>query len=305
MDRGVDTDPMVPARWLIRGGVASVAVTATVLIVLSATGGVSSPVMDVAEGLAAYIAALFCLLRARRDRNLGWGLVGFACLAWAIGETVWCWFEFGRHDAWPFPSIADVPFAASSLLLAVGMSVLAASYARWVGRIRLITDGVMVAMAVVLVLRTWGLNGLDGMSDVGGWGRALVLAYPGADVVCLAVVLLALFTDVRRRELWVLAGGSFLLIAADSLFAYETMSDRLQDEPVSGALWLAGFLCMGWAAWVTSEDRRSPDALDTVVLNAGANARLPRLVLVHGSVAAAALMVLWKPLRSGPSIWAS
>ena len=275
-----------------------IAIAALGLVVLSCTGVLSSQVMDVAEGGAAYIAAISCLLRARRDRNLGWALISLACLAWGIGESVWCWFEFFGHDSWPFPSIADVPFATASLLLAVGMSVLAASYARWVGRIRLITDGLMVAMAVVLVLRTWALSGLDGMSEVGGWGRALVLAYPGADVVCLAVVMLALFTDVRRRELWVLALGSSLLIVADSLFAYETMSDRLQDEPFSGSLWLLGFLCMGWAAWVASRRQRPSDATASSALSVGTAARLPRLVLVHGSVGGAALMVLWRTLET-------
>src|SRR5260221_8541133 len=109
---------------------------------------------DAGLALAAGLAAVACAGRAvalvRRHRRscyrfYSWTLAGLSCLAAAIGNGLWAWYELVRGSAPPDPSAADWSFIFFGPL---ALAALMAAHGERIGlaaRIRLLLDTVLAA----------------------------------------------------------------------------------------------------------------------------------------------------------------
>jgi diguanylate cyclase len=199
-----------------------------------------------AAGSAAAAAASAAAGSAGRLR-WSWICTSGGCLAWALGEAVWCYYELLAGHETPFPSLADIGFLLFPVGVVLGLWLFPT---RPTGRARLALDACITAAALLTVSWATTLHAVAASaSDGSRLAFAVSLAYPLGDVVVIAMVVL---TVVQRsaysRTLLLLGVGLVAMAVADSGFAYLVATDRYQTGDPIDAGWIAAFLLIMIAA---------------------------------------------------------
>ncbi|MBJ8344164.1 bifunctional diguanylate cyclase/phosphodiesterase [Antrihabitans sp. YC2-6] len=221
-------------------------------------------VSNVGQVCAAYTAGIAAFVRyrlsVRRDLRRFWLLLSMATLAWGSGQASWSYAEIFRHDALPFPSVADIGFLALPPLAVLALLSLPVAAATTAGRFRSVLDGLLVAASTLLlgwvaVLRTVFDAGADSV-----FAEAVALAYPIGDVVVITVVL---YTSMSERRLaanfrapYILVGlGLIAITVADSGFAYLYAVGGYATGEFLDVGWFAGFIAilLGTLPWRGSD----------------------------------------------------
>ena len=253
--------------------------------------GTSVAVDDVGEAVAAAIAAVACALAARRlpHARVGWALMAASCLAWAGGQTVWCYYELGRGVEVPFPSLADVGFLAAAPLTMAGLWLLPGLRGSHVWRLRGVLDGTLIAGSMFFV--SWVIV-LDPVFE-GHQGsvpaQVLSLAYPVTDVIVASLVLLVAHRagTANRCCLGLVMGGLLAFAVADSSFAYLTATNSFGIGNTLDLGWFAGYLLIALGA-VRAGMRPAPAEFETT-----AGTGMWSMVSPYFSLGAAGAAFVW------------
>jgi PAS domain S-box-containing protein len=225
---------------------------------------VTIAVDDIGEAVAAFIAAVCCVVAALRStrQSRGWWLLAASAAVWGAGEVVWSVYEVGLGVQVPFPSAADVGFLGSIPLAAAGVLTFFSTPRGTSVRVRLWLDGSIVFLALFFVSWAMGLNIV--YRDPGGGGlvaNSIALAYPVGDIVVGTILILAIrrAADELHGRLLLLLGGLAANALADSVFADLTANGTYGAiGSVLDAGWVAGFLMIGLAAiWPVSMASRT------------------------------------------------
>jgi diguanylate cyclase (GGDEF)-like protein/PAS domain S-box-containing protein len=243
-------------------------VTAIVIFgVLTAVHAGDAPVWtafdDIGEALAAVLATVGCLVRARRERRalatavnrerawVMWSLLAAGSGAWALGQIGWSVYEVGLGLAPPSPSLLDVAFLTFPVLVVVGLLAIVTTPAGRLSQARGVAEGLFIAAGFLLL--SWSLivgPVLATADSLTPLGEAVNLAYPALDAMALAVVL---FVALRLKDgippgLGLLALGIVCVALSDSSFWY--LSATEPSFPGATPLdtgWVAGFLLIALA----------------------------------------------------------
>lgn len=207
--------------------------------------------LNVGQALAAAIAAVLCLVRARRVgahfRHM-WGLMGVGLLGWAAGQGVLSWQVATRSTAVPW--LPRVGFA----MLPVGALAALAIYARRALSLRLarqsLLDGLIVTWSVFAL--SWGtVLGAAWKARAGGSLTELpVLLFLAIGDIALAALGLWIAgrAPVGWRTTWLLAAAMTAMAVADSRWTYLTIRGEVPAADVADLIWLAAFVLFGSAA---------------------------------------------------------
>src|SRR3954463_8489249 len=169
-------------------------------------------------------AGLACIARGivQRVERLAWILIGFAVLAWGVGDTIWT-FTVANMENPPFPSVADIGFLSVYPPAYVGIVLLLRSR---IGRLHtsLWLDGVIGALAIASLGCAVVFEAVLGTT---GGSRAAVatnLTYPLADLTLIALVVWGLSVSGWRpgRAWGLIAAGLLVFAVSDCLYLYET-----------------------------------------------------------------------------------
>ncbi|HKY74570.1 MAG TPA: EAL domain-containing protein [Acidimicrobiia bacterium] len=204
----------------------------------------------------AFLAAFACTrrgLRLRGPLRTSWVLLGASCGAWALGQTIWTIYETGFGVEVPFPSWADAGYLAAVPLAAAGLIVMPAAAQSMAGLLRIVLDGVMVALA--LFCTSWILV-LGPLFEAGGdtlLSTILSLAYPVGDVVTITMLIFALLRarqggEAARQPLYLVGLGLTGIALADSGFVYLTSQTSYTSGSFIDIGWFAGFAVLFVAA---------------------------------------------------------
>src|SRR4051794_20214956 len=155
---------------------------------------------DLSMTAVALIAGISCLSRSRsvlepRTRS-AWVLLGAAATAWALGQAGTSYFEVLLDEAAPFPSMAEAGYLAAVPLFALGLLHLAAPASRPAVRIRLVLDGLLISIALLLVSWVTVLGPVAYSSTGSPVSKVILIAYPAGDV---ALVTLVVYVMLRVR----------------------------------------------------------------------------------------------------------
>jgi diguanylate cyclase (GGDEF)-like protein len=195
------------------------------------------------------LAAGACLSRAvsKRGERVAWGVLGLGMLSFAVGDVC---FDFLYGGSPPGVSICDAfylgfyPACYTALALLIRSRVSTFGRALWLdGAIAgLAATSVSAAIVLQVVLSTTHGNETTMVVD---------LAYPVADLVLLAVVIMGFVLTGRTSiRAWATAGLAFAVIAsADSLFMYLNATGQYAEGTLLDALWPAAMLLLAVAAW--------------------------------------------------------
>ncbi|TMC13285.1 MAG: hypothetical protein E6J41_00865 [Chloroflexi bacterium] len=150
--------------------------------------------------------------------------------------------------------MAGTTLGIPAVLLLGGRSVLTS-------RIRLVLDGSIVALAVLLVswltvLHTvWAAGGADSFTF------ALGVYYPAADVVTVAVVLSTISTARHLNPALLVVGAGLICFSfSDSAYAYLTAVGAYSGSNVIDVGWVAGYLLLGLASLIGRDQHTITDA---------------------------------------------
>ena len=169
------------------------------------------------QGSCFVLAAVLCLLRAaRRDEDAWlWGWIGIALTARAIGFVAY--FVHVRVQVPPvYPSISDVFWLATPVLMTVGLVLLARSRLGAVST-AMSLDGIAAGLtAAAVVLAALGPT-LRARTEGSPAVVLTNLAYPALDVVLLLVLayVMAAYGWRPPRQIWWLAVGALSFVVTD------------------------------------------------------------------------------------------
>jgi diguanylate cyclase (GGDEF)-like protein len=222
--------------------------------------------LAVAAGLAgaACFTRAFLLIRFYRMpcyRCYSWMLAGSSCLAAAIGNGVWSWYELVDQTAPPSPSAADWcflgfgPLALAALLAAHGDRIGAAE------RIRLVLDTVLIAGSLFSVAWVAALA-IATAHITSPMKSALVLGYPVFDLV-LVSLLIALRTRTPDKDGGIGTGvriGYLVIVVCDSIFTVPGVHAGYRSGGLLDTGWFAGYLLIAAAATTGDRTPRGGDA---------------------------------------------
>ncbi|MEO6795540.1 MAG: hypothetical protein ABI401_04325, partial [Candidatus Dormibacter sp.] len=218
-------------------------------------GGVTltEAIDDIGEAAVAFLAAGLCALAARRHQGrirLAWALMTASTLSWAVGESIWSYYEVGLHQQIPYPSLADAGYLGGEPLAIAAIILFAAANPRTASRLASLLDGAIIAGALLVVSWVTILETVYHAGTGSLISQAIGLAYPISDIVILTMVLL-LVGRVRRAAqvaLYLLAAGLLANLLADSGFAYlTTLNSYGPAQPIDTG-WVAGYLLVALAA---------------------------------------------------------
>jgi PAS domain S-box-containing protein len=258
-----------------RAAAASAAIVAVLggLLVLQPFGDrASSVVGNSGYLLGAGLGFVFALAGARRRHGrarLPWLCVAGAQLCWLVANGYWMTFEWVRANPLPFWSpydlgaFGDVVYLTASALLIAAVGVLLRGAVAAASPLRLVLDSLLVAASLFYV--TWALLLRD--LPALGWDvdRAVTWAYPVFDVGLAAVAVIALSrTGGRNRWCWLLLAGAMVILAAGDVFwAYANLTGAFQAGLPIDVVWVAGYLTVGLAALVETDDEMLPASVSS------------------------------------------
>jgi len=209
---------------------------------------------DVAQAAVSAVAAIACVVAARRQRGrlrLVWILLAVGAGLWCAGQVLWCFWEIPGGAPPPTPWFDDIGFLGASLCWASAVMVLVDSAARRLTRMRALVESLLIAACVLSASWTVVLHRVYAQSNGPIVGRVVTLAYPAFDVIVVSVLVFALSRVEGPTRRWIvgLSMGLGVIAIADSVFAYMTSlpSGYVGVQP-NDTSWIAGFLIVALVA---------------------------------------------------------
>lgn len=225
----------------------------------------------------------------KRER-LAWNLIGSGCLAWAIGECFWRYYQLQGQD--PFPSLADLGYSCLPPLCFAGLLLQPLTKSKG-KRLFLALDS-LIAMGALLSIAWFLLLGsLAEAADETALAKFLGLYYPIADIALLTCIVFLLlggpneFSQARARRIGLLVLGTGLAIFALSDFIFNFQQDlgTFVEESLNNLGWPLGMMTMGAAAYLrrflphTSDERATTSEANTTDQRFGLIQLLPYALL--------------------------
>ncbi len=178
-------------------------------------------------------------LRATVGRALILIAAGLVC--YSIGQVIWAYYNVVLHQDAPYPSGADVFFASSLLLFAVGFLQILRMYQTFITKKTAIESIVVCACVVSIVFLLVGMPEIDSENAI---ATLLNWYYPIFDAVLasLAFMTLRMRGGSVDKGLFAYIAGMLFLALGDNLFTIRSNNDQYWNGDVSDLMFaLAGF----------------------------------------------------------------
>lgn len=164
-------------------------------------------------------------------------------VCFGLGQLIWTYYENALHQP-PFPSWADAPFLAAYPFLVVGTFSLASSPKTWWERMRMSLDAAICLTSLTLI--SWffvlGPALLRGNEDL--LAKVVGTAYPFLDVLIFSGLLLLVMNSHDRSfrpAIGAVLAGALCIIAADTIYDYQTLHGTYHTGSVFDVLWPLGY----------------------------------------------------------------
>jgi diguanylate cyclase len=202
---------------------------------------------------AAIAAGVLCL-RARRamegERRTGWTLIGIGAISWGLGNACWPVYKLVLGEVPPL-SLVDlgclglIPCMMGGAFFLIG---------RRRGALRIVFDGLLISGSLLMLSWTTAFGAVI-RSEVDGWARVAVLAYPLGDVAIATMMLMLLIhdRDGQRHSIGLVSVGLLGLSVADSGYAFFVSLGLNHFAVFAYTGWLGCFLLVGLGARGASE----------------------------------------------------
>lgn len=201
-------------------------------------------------------AAVACFRAARLrppGRRLPWFLLGGAATCYAVGNTVWFYYQVLSPETQTFPGAADIFFVAVVPFAVVSMLTLPSRRLSAAERTRAIADGLIVGASLLFLSWLVVLGPLvDQMGEVTWLYLAVYLYYPLTDILIISIASgLAVRAVGRERLPVLLVAIAFVAIAfADTGIGYLALQGKEAAGSGLDLGWTYGYMLIGLAALI-------------------------------------------------------
>jgi hypothetical protein len=162
-------------------------------------------------------------------------LISLGLFCWGFGETIWSYYNFFRHVAAPYPSLADIGFAPSVFFWVLGAGYLSKASGAWLALKRSNRAKIFAALAVIVLsaisyylLIKVARGGVLVPNGETALKVILDVAYPLGDflaaIFAFIVFMLSFkyFGGVYRPAIGAILAGLGTMYVADFVFSYAT-----------------------------------------------------------------------------------
>lgn len=210
------------------------------------TGSLAQSLTYDVVGASAVAVALFGAWHHRPDRRLPWVLMAAGQSLAVAGDLLWNYYEAVGED--PFPSLADLLYLASYPFIALGLFLLIRRRLGDGDRGGLL-DAAILTTAVAALSWTFLMRPVVVASALDQLSMSISLAYPVADLILIGVALGLLTTPGARTPSFVMLVASLgSLLAADQLYALQTLDGTYVSGGALDSLYLASYVLFGASA---------------------------------------------------------
>ena len=215
-----------------------------------APAGVAKTALYLAVVLSGALAVAAGARLGRARPAAAWYLLASGLLAFFAGDLVWRVYHLSTGRAVPSSWTPDVPYLIGYLLLVLGALHLMRTLRN--GRsVEALLDAAVVASGLNMLLWEPLLNPNRANHEATAFGRAVLLAYPGAAVMIL-VVLSRLFgtRSWKNGSLLLMTAGFTALLVSSVLYGCPIHETALgfSSSVAPNAGWLAAYVLLGAAA---------------------------------------------------------
>ena len=178
-------------------------------------------------------------------------LLALGVFSYGVGEGIWCYYETGLGQATPFPSWADAGHLCQYPLLLLGILRLPTRRLPPALRWRVLLDS-LITLTALVNLSWYFVLGPTVQQGVGTlFTKLLSAAYPVGDLILLVSLLLVMAQgrgSVARPVVAALSLALTSIVAADTVYAYQTLKGTFATGGLIDVAWPFGYLLIGLAA---------------------------------------------------------
>jgi PAS domain S-box-containing protein len=249
----------------------------------------------------------------RRGQRWAPVLLGLGILSWALGQSLFTYYEWVLGQPPPLPSIADVGYLSVYPFFLLGILLLPARPIPVASRTRIALDGLMIMTGAVTFSWYFILGPVMQQGSETILAKAVSSAYPLADIVLIACLIILASRPEEQTLLpavSLLALGLTLIVVADSNFAYWSLHDAYATGTLPDVGWSLGYMLVALGAFATrlapsEEETSSSEPGDTPSeVSTLAEQRVWTSLLPYVLVPAVGVLVVyaWRTSAGGSSL---
>jgi diguanylate cyclase (GGDEF)-like protein len=235
------------------------------LVFKPAPHAIITAVDDVGAAVGPFLGTLFCVrgpalawwrrrtgtsAAAASAVRLPWTslMLGLGLLSYTIGQSIFAYNEQILHHMDPFPSWADAGYLGVYPFLLLGILLVPQRPLTLQARVRAGLDGMMIMAAAITFSWFFLLGPTLAQSGATPFAKIVAVAYPLGDLVLIASLLTFAAHPSSlsvQPALRLLALGLVLIVASDSILAYQNLQGTYATGELLDVGWPAGFLLIG------------------------------------------------------------
>jgi diguanylate cyclase (GGDEF)-like protein/PAS domain S-box-containing protein len=246
--------------------------------------------------LGSAAAIVVGVVRNRPARLMAWLLVIAGVTTFALGDITYDVLTKFLHQSNPFPSLADLFYLATYILLSAGMLTMVRARRRRDGETGALLDALVITSGLGVVSWIYLIEPYVHAANMTLLPKLTSMAYPLGDIVLLCVLVRLVFAGgSRNASMYLLATGVAGVLGADCVYGWIQLHGSWRVGGPTDAGWVLFYLCWGAAALhpamreLTLEQPWRPRQL-----------RLTSLTLLSVSALAAPLLIVWRDVRGVP-----
>jgi diguanylate cyclase (GGDEF)-like protein/PAS domain S-box-containing protein len=247
-------------------------------------------------GVGSAAAMVVGVLRNRPTHRMAWIFLVLGVATFASGDITYDVLTQILHEKDPFPSLADVFYLATYLLLASGLTTMVRARRRRDGESGALLDALIITSGLGVLSWIYLIQPYVHATDMTFLAKLTSVAYPLGDIVLLCVLARLVFGGgTPNVSVRFLTMGAVGVLVADSVYGWIQLHGTWKVGGPTDLGWVLFYVCWGAAALnpsmrdLTLEQPWRPGQLKPSTLG-----------LLSASALAAPLLIVWRDVRGVP-----
>jgi diguanylate cyclase (GGDEF)-like protein/PAS domain S-box-containing protein len=246
--------------------------------------------------LGSAAAIVVGMVRNRPAHLMAWLLVVAGVTTFALGDITYDVLTKFLHESNPFPSLADVFYLATYVLLSGGLLAMVRARRRRDGETGALLDALIITLGLGVLSWIFLIQPYVHAANMTLLTKLTSIAYPLGDIVLLCVLTRLVFGGgTQNKSLRLLVTGALGVLGADCAYGWIQLHGSWRVGSPTDLGWVLFYVCWGAAALhpsmreLTLEQPWRPRQL-----------RLTTLAVLSVSALAAPLLTVWRDIRGVP-----
>jgi diguanylate cyclase (GGDEF)-like protein/PAS domain S-box-containing protein len=200
-------------------------------------------------GLGSAMAIAVGIVRNRPAHRMAWIFVALGVATFVSGDITYDALTEFLHEANPFPSLADVFYLATYLLLAAGLIQMVRARRRRDDDSGALLDALIITSGLAVLSWMYLIQPYVHATDMTILSKLTSIAYPLGDILLLSVLLRLVFGGgIRNTSVRFLVVGALGVLGADCIYGWIQLHGSWNVGGPTDLGWVLFYLCWGAAA---------------------------------------------------------